>query len=168
MARSPAVSSTRRPSIARPRSSVGCFAARRAITGARDYLKCMKPGSSVRRLMRMTNELRAAAGVVLALTAAVLAGCGTTAPPATPSAAAGIARGVAKREPLADPRPYGTADTALGLSVLDAWCQADPRANLVLSPSSLASGLGMAYLGARGATAQLGRAHGWTPVTNTS
>jgi len=38
--------------------------------------------------------------------------------------------------------------------VLNAWCQADPRANLVLSPSSLASGLGMAYLGARGGTAQ--------------
>jgi serine protease inhibitor len=114
----------------------------------------MKPGSSVRRLMRMKNELRAAAGLVLALTVAVVAGCGTTAPPATPSAAPVIARGVAMREPLADPRPFGTADTALGLSVLDAWCQADPRANLVLSPSSLASGLGMAYLGARGATAQ--------------
>lgn len=53
-----------------------------------------------------------------------------------------------------DPRPYGTADTAFGLDVLGAWCQADPRANLVMSPSSLASGLGMAYLGARGGTAR--------------
>jgi serpin B len=52
------------------------------------------------------------------------------------------------------PRPYGAADTAFGLGVLGAWCRADPQANLVLSPSSLASGLGMAYLGARGATAQ--------------
>ena len=52
------------------------------------------------------------------------------------------------------PRPYGAADTAFGLDVLNAWCRTDPRANLVLSPSSLASGLGMAYLGARGGTAQ--------------
>jgi len=38
--------------------------------------------------------------------------------------------------------------------VLGVWCRADPQANLVLSPSSLASGLGMAYLGARGGTAR--------------
>ena len=38
--------------------------------------------------------------------------------------------------------------------MLGAWCRADPQANLVLSPSSLASGLGMAYLGARGGTAR--------------
>ncbi len=37
--------------------------------------------------------------------------------------------------------------------MLDAWCEEAPRANLVLSPTSLASGLGMAYLGARGSTA---------------
>jgi serine protease inhibitor len=97
--------------------------------------------------MRVKNELRAAAGVVVA--ALLIAGCGSgaVAPPVT-------AHGVAIREPLADPRPYGAADIAFGLDVLNAWCQADPRANLVLSPSSLASGLGMAYLGARGGTAQ--------------
>jgi serpin B len=55
---------------------------------------------------------------------------------------------------MASPRPYGAADTAFGLNVLAALCRADPQANLVLSPSSLASGLGMAYLGARGGTAQ--------------
>src|SRR5260370_21224798 len=65
-----------------------------------------------------------------------------------------MAHGVAAREPLADPRPYGAADTTFGLDVLRAMCQADPQATLVLSPSSLASGLGMAYLGARGGTAQ--------------
>jgi serine protease inhibitor len=65
-----------------------------------------------------------------------------------------MARGVAVREPLADPRPYGSADTAFGLNVLDAWCQASSQSNLVLSPSSLASGLGMAYLGARAGTAR--------------
>ena len=102
--------------------------------------------------MRMKNELRAAAGLVLALAAA---GCGTTATtPAPPQARPVVARGVALREPLADPRPYGAADTALGFSTLGAWCRSDPRANLLLSPSSLASGLGMAYLGARGGTAQ--------------
>src|ERR1700684_1178410 len=97
--------------------------------------------------MHVKNELRAGAGAVVA--ALLIAGCGsgTVAPPV-------MAHGVALREPLADPRPYGTADTAFGLDVLHAWCQADPQANLVLSPASLASGLGMAYLGARGGTAQ--------------
>ena len=98
--------------------------------------------------MHMKNELRAAAGVaVLALLAA---GCASNqVPPPV------MAHGVAAREPLMDPRPYGSADMALGLDVLGAYCRADPRANLVLSPSSLASGLGMAYLGARGGTARV-------------
>jgi serpin B len=93
------------------------------------------------------NKRLAATG--LALTAFVLAGCGTAAPPPPV-----VARGVAAREPVVSPRPYGAADTEFGLDLLGAWCRTDPRANLVLSPSSLASGLGMAYLGARGATAQ--------------
>jgi serpin B len=99
--------------------------------------------------MRMKNKLRAAAGLVLALTATAVAGCGTTTPP--PPA---VARGMALREPLVNPRPYGAADAALGLDVLGAWCRTDPQANLLLSPSSLASGLGMAYLGAQNGTAQ--------------
>jgi len=98
--------------------------------------------------MRMKNELRAAAGAAMA--ALLIAGCGSS--PAPPPV---VAHGVAVREPLADPRPYGTADTAFGLDVLGAWCRADPRDNLVMSPSSLASGLGMAYLGARGRTARV-------------
>ena len=97
--------------------------------------------------MRMKNELRAAIGGVVA--ALLVAGCGSS--PASPPV---IAHGVAAREPLMSPRPYGTSDTAFGLDVLGAWCRADPQANRVLSPSSLASGLGMAYLGARGGTAQ--------------
>jgi serine protease inhibitor len=107
----------------------------------------MQPERPAGRLMRMKNELRIAAGLVLAVT---LAGCGATPPQPRPV----MAHGVALREPLVSPRPYGAADTAFGLDALGAWCQADPRANLVLSPSSLASGLGMAYLGARGATAR--------------
>jgi serine protease inhibitor len=97
--------------------------------------------------MRMKNELRAAIGGVVATL--LIAGCGSA--PVPPPV---MAHGVAAREPLMDPRPYGTADTAFGLDVLGAWCRADPRDNLVLSPSSLASGLGMAYLGARGGTAR--------------
>jgi serpin B len=95
--------------------------------------------------MHMKNELRIAAGA--ALTALLIAACGSAPPPPV------IAHGVAAREPQADPRPYGNADTALGLDILGAWCKNDPQANLVMSPSSLASGLGMAYLGARGGTA---------------
>src|SRR3984893_14221009 len=98
--------------------------------------------------MRMKHELRIAAGLLLTVG---LAGCGTTTPPRQPGPV--IAHGVALREPLVSPRPYGAADTAFGLDVLGAWCRADSQANLVLSPSSLASGLGMAYLGARGGTA---------------
>ena len=107
----------------------------------------MPPRQRAIRPMRMRNKLRAAVGVaVLALLAA---GCGSN--PVPPPV---MAHGVAVREPLVDPRPYGMADMALGLDVLGAYCQADQRANLVLSPSSLASGLGMAYLGARGGTAR--------------
>ncbi len=95
--------------------------------------------------------------------AAALAGCGTAAPPtvavpavAVPAAAvpaAAVTGGVAVTEPAADTRPLGAADTAFGLNVLRAWCAQYPRQNLVFSPSTLASALGMAYLGARGATA---------------
>jgi serine protease inhibitor len=96
------------------------------------------------------TELRAAG---LAVAALAMAGCGSAAP-TPPSPPPVMAHGVAIREPLVDPRPYGAADTAFGLDVLSAWCRSDPRSNLVLSPTSLASGLGMAYLGARGGTAQ--------------
>ena len=67
--------------------------------------------------------------------------------------AVAVTRGVAATEPAASPRPFGAADTAFGLDVLRAWCAQYPGQNLVFSPSTLASALGMAYLGARGATA---------------
>jgi serpin B len=81
--------------------------------------------------------------------AAALTGCGTQ--PAVPAVA--ITKGVAVTEPAADPRPLGAADTAFGLDVLRAWCAQHPGQNLVFSPSTLASALGMAYLGAKGETA---------------
>jgi serine protease inhibitor len=103
------------------------------------------------RLNGMRNEWRITIG--LAAAALVAAGCGS-APASRPQSPPIISRGVVVRERAADPRPYGAADTAFGLDVLGAWCRAQPRANLVLSPASLATGLGMAYLGARGATAR--------------
>src|SRR5690348_2788097 len=108
----------------------------------------MPPRRRAIRPMRMKNELRAAVGVAVMALLAVGCGSGPVPPPV-------MAHGVAAREPFVDPRPYGTADMAMGLDVLGAYCRADPRANLVLSPSSLASGLGMAYLGARGGTARV-------------
>src|ERR1700750_1454183 len=97
--------------------------------------------------MRMKNELRAVAGA--AVMALLVAGCGSN-----PAPRPVIAHGVAVREPLVDPRPYGAAAGTFRLGVPGAVCGSAPRSNLVLSPSSLASGLGMAYLGARGGTAQ--------------
>ena len=75
--------------------------------------------------MRMKNELRAVAGA--AVVALLVAGCGSNPVPSPV-----VAHGVAVREPLVDPRPYGTADAAFGLDVLGAVCRSDPRANLVL------------------------------------
>ena len=95
--------------------------------------------------------------VAAAVAAAVLcAACaaGSAPAPSARGSAAPVVRGVAKTEPVVSPAPYAAADLAFGLSVLSAMCAQNPAANLVLSPSSLASGLGMAYLGARGATAR--------------
>jgi serpin B len=101
--------------------------------------------------MRHGSKTRLAV-VAAAGLAAALAGCASTGAPAAASAVT-VARGVAAVEQAANPRPYGAADTAFGLSVLRAWCTQHPGRNLVFSPSTLASALGMAYLGARGATA---------------
>jgi serine protease inhibitor len=84
--------------------------------------------------------------------AAAVAGCGST-PAAKTTVDAAIVRGVATSEPAADPRPLAAADTGFGLDVMRAWCAQNPGRNLVFSPSTLASALGLAYLGARGATA---------------
>jgi serpin B len=93
---------------------------------------------------------RMSALLAAAATLALLSGCASG--PA-PVPAPKVARGVAVVVPDADPRPFAAADTAFGLDLLGAWCAAQPTANLVFSPSVLASALGMAYLGARGDTA---------------
>ncbi len=93
-----------------------------------------------------------AAALAVSCMVVPLAGCGArTAPAAPPSPV--LTRGVALAEPAADPKPFAAADTAFGLDVLRAWCAQHPGQNLVFSPSTLASALGMAYLGARGGTA---------------
>jgi serpin B len=101
----------------------------------------------------MGHRVRISLGVLAAAcVAAAVAGCGST-PAATTSVDAAIVRGVATAEPAADPRPLAAADTGFGLDVMRAWCAQNPGQNLVFSPSTLASALGLAYLGARGATA---------------
>jgi serine protease inhibitor len=101
----------------------------------------------------MRHRVRACLGVlVAACMAAAVASCGS-APAARTVVDAAIVRGVATPEPAADPRPLAAADTGFGLDVMRAWCSQNPGQNLVFSPSTLASALGMAYLGARGATA---------------
>jgi serpin B len=101
----------------------------------------------MKRIPRFT-----AAAAAIAIAGTLAAACGTR-PAPNPGPAAEI-RGAAAAEPSVSPRPYAAADLAFGLDALGAWCRSDPAGNLVLSPSSLASGLGMAYLGARGATAR--------------
>jgi serine protease inhibitor len=102
------------------------------------------------RLMCMgMTKLRITAGVAAAVITAT--GCGSASAPMTWPPA--VSRGVTASD-LASARAYGASDTAFGLGVLGAWCREDPAANIVLSPESLASGLGMAYLGARGSTAR--------------
>lgn len=86
-------------------------------------------------------------GTALGALTVFLGACGSTGVPVR--TVEGAVRPVAN----VDPGPYGRADTAFGLDVLSAWCRTDPTGNLVLSPSSLAGGLGMAYLGAKGETA---------------
>jgi serpin B len=104
--------------------------------------------------MRRSKPVVVSAAITATL---ALAGCGSTPEPAHTAPLAGggtIVRGTAAVEPQVSPAPYAAADLRFGLSLLDAWCKTAPDTNVVLSPESLATGLGMAYLGARGATAQ--------------
>jgi serpin B len=101
----------------------------------------------------MRHQVRTSLGVLAAAcVAAAVAGCGS-APAAKTVVDAAVVRGVATTEPAADPRPLAAADTGFGLDVMRAWCAENPGRNLVFSPSTLASALGLAYLGARDATA---------------
>src|ERR1700722_3061364 len=106
-----------------------------------------------RRPRGMRQGTRTSLGLLAAacVTAAV-AGCGS-APAAKTALDVSMAHGVASADPAVSPRPLAAADAGFGLDVMRAWCAENPGRNLVFSPSTLASALGMAYLGARGATA---------------
>jgi len=108
-----------------------------------------RPAAPARQI-GMGSRIRITAGVAAAVITA--AGCGP-AVAARPRPTA-VSRGVAASDLAATPRALAAADTAFGLDVLGSWCRQEPHANIVLSPESLASGLGMAYLGARGDTAR--------------
>lgn len=83
-----------------------------------------------------------------AFAAIVTAGCAAASAAQPP-----VSRGTAARVPIVSARPYGAAETAFGLDLLRAWCRGQPTSNIVFSPASLSTGLGLAYLGARGSTA---------------
>lgn len=103
--------------------------------------------------MNHLSRLAAIAGA--AVLAASAAGCASSAPvppPVKPPQLPTLPATLTVRQ-AATLRAYGRADTAFGLDALAAACRPQPGANEVLSPASLASGLGMAYLGARGITA---------------
>src|ERR1700729_414680 len=109
------------------------------------------PSGAVRACMGTQARITAVTGAVIGAVALLAAGCSTAPAPQRPRQAPGAARqvtirGVAAVEPAVAPGRYGAADTAFGLDLLAAWCRQDPDANIVFSPASLASGLGMAYL----------------------
>ena len=95
----------------------------------------------------MMNLRLAGALTAMSISATAVAGCGAAARPRPAPAVVLTASQVAAL------RAYGTSDTAFGLSVLASLCASRPAADTVISPVSLATGLAMAYLGARGPTA---------------
>jgi serine protease inhibitor len=99
------------------------------------------------RPSRSSGPARIRAAVAAAAVVAT-AGCAATSAASPP-----VSRGTAGRVLAVSARPYGAAETAFGLDLLRTWCRSQPTANIVFSPASLATGLGLAYLGARGATA---------------
>jgi serine protease inhibitor len=105
----------------------------------------------------MNNPVHSLRRVAAALLVLAVAGCGggliKRGPGISNAGFVTVARGTAARVPAADPRLLGAADTAFGLDLLRAWCRQQPASNIVFSPESLAAGLGLAYLGARGSTA---------------
>lgn len=107
----------------------------------------------------MTVIRRPVAALTTVLFAAVLGVSATacsatkTAPRSAPHGRPPAASAVLTASELSTLRAYGIGDSAFGMNVLSALCRATPGGNVVLSPVSLETGLGMAYLGARGATA---------------
>lgn len=103
--------------------------------------------------MNVLSRLAAIAGTVVLTAGAAGCAAGAPVPPPVPPPHLPALPATLTAQQAATLQDYGRADTAFGMDVLGAVCRARPGANLVLSPASLASGLGMAFLGARGGTA---------------
>jgi serpin B len=103
--------------------------------------------------MNVLSRLAAIAGTVVLTAGAAGCAAGAPVPPPVPPPHLPALPATLTAQQAATLQDYGRADTAFGMDVLGAVCRSRPGANLVLSPASLASGLGMAFLGARGGTA---------------
>jgi serpin B len=99
------------------------------------------------RFMKQPRPIAVAVAIAVSISV-VASGCAATPAPQPPAKPV-----VLTASQVAVLRGYGQGDTAFGLNLLSRLCAAQPGGNVVLSPVSLATGLGMAYLGARGATA---------------
>jgi serine protease inhibitor len=100
----------------------------------------------------MTIRARGAAVAAVITSSALACGC-AGAPAHRPAHQPARSRAVLTASQVTTLRGYGAGDTAFGLNLLSALCRSQPASNAVISPVSLATGLGMAYLGARGKTA---------------
>ncbi len=99
----------------------------------------------------MTTKSRGAVVAAALISSALACGC-AVAPSRQPASGLPRPPAVLTSSQVSALRAYGTGDTKFGLNLLSALCHGQPGANVVISPVSLATGLGMAYLGARGAT----------------
>src|SRR5215469_1582125 len=92
------------------------------------------------------------AGAAIAVAAVAISGCAAARPgPRPPHGPSGVTFLTTRQ--VSTLRTYGLADTAFGLGLAGDICRAQPDSNVVLSPVSVASALGLALLGARGTTA---------------
>lgn len=101
----------------------------------------------------MTTIRRAAALLTLLAAAVVASGCGASHQHSGDDGGSPAVSAKLTSSQVSALRRYGVGDTAFGLNVLSALCASQPGRNEALSPVSLESGLGMAYLGAKGTTA---------------
>jgi serpin B len=102
----------------------------------------------------MMTTRRIVALSALAACAVAASGCATAPARPGPHARPGAPKpAVLTSSQIAQLRGYGTGDTVFGLKVLGALCRPASAGNVVISPVSLETGLGMAFLGARDSTA---------------
>jgi serpin B len=105
------------------------------------------------RPIGMTTIGRTTALLTLLASAVVAIGCGAGHPHSTQHGAVPAVPAKLTSSQLSALRGYGVGDMTFGLNVLSRLCASQPGRNEALSPLSLESGLGLAYLGAGGTTA---------------